>query len=152
MNRTRSVGVFMASLLAATLAGIVGREAVKAMFTPNETRPGSNVTSLAATSRIASEVNKTMPIMVDQHTELMNVTPLPATVVYNYRLVSVEAGEFTIDDIASAIRPGAQESACSSPLTRDGLLKRGITMRFSYNDRNRKHIGAFDVRPADCGF
>jgi hypothetical protein len=35
---------------------------------------------------------------------------------------------------------------------RDGFLKQGVTLRYSYFDKDKRHIATIDVTPADCGF
>lgn len=91
-------------------------------------------------------------MMVDRHTELMNVLGLEGVIVYNYRLVNISAPDITADDLVTQVRPSVVTSSCTTPSTRDGLLKRGITMRFTYSDMNRAYIASFDVAPLDCNF
>lgn len=147
MNTIKWVLALAAILVVSALAGQIGKETARSVIGQPE-GPGS----LAVLSRMASELNKTMPMMVDSQTELSNVGALPNTVVYHYRLVDVENTAVKPSELIQAARPPALKRACSTPETRDGLLKRGITMRFSYSDKERTFIGAFDVAPADCRF
>jgi hypothetical protein len=40
----------------------------------------------------------------------------------------------------------------SRPETRDDFLKKGVTLRYSYFDKDKQHIATIDVTPKDCGF
>jgi len=44
------------------------------------------------------------------------------------------------------------QGACSQPETRDDFLKKGVTLRYAYYDKDKKHVATVDVTPADCGF
>jgi hypothetical protein len=44
------------------------------------------------------------------------------------------------------------EGACNRPETRDNFLRKGVTLRYSYFDKNKQYIATVDVTPADCGF
>ena len=127
------------------LYGGIGREIGDSFFE----QPGEDPTSLAVLTRVASEINKNMPMMVDQLTELMNVTVLPGIIVYNYKLNVTTYDEAPADILE--LRPDVLRQACSQPDTSD-FLKTGVTMRYSYLDENRTFINSFDVTPDDCGF
>ena len=40
-------------------------------------------------SKIAAEINRSIPVMIDQETELMPAVGAPGMLIYNYRLVNV---------------------------------------------------------------
>ena len=106
--------------------------------------------SLPQLARVASEANKSLPMMIDSETELTNVGVAPGTLVYNYRLLTVLASDVTAEQLRDRLRPSAVRQACSTPETRDGVLMRGITMRFSYRATDGTYIGAFNVAASDC--
>jgi hypothetical protein len=100
-------------------------------------------------SRAASEMNKFLPMWVDSSTELLNVLGIDSTLIYNYRL-TIDAADVSAADIETVRKPGIVNGACSDPDLRNNLLDRGITLQFSYSDRNRIFIGKMDVTVRDC--
>ncbi len=102
--------------------------------------------------KIAAEINRSVPIMIDQETELMPAVGAPGMLIYNYRLVSYSVTQVDHDRFAAGAKERVKQGACSRPETRDSLLKKGVTLRYSYFDRDKQHIATVDVTPSDCGF
>ncbi|MBL8918894.1 MAG: hypothetical protein JNJ54_08555 [Myxococcaceae bacterium] len=112
-------------------------------------KPGP--TSARFLSGVASEVNKTLPMMLDKDTEFVSATGLEGTFVYNYRLVNHGAGDLDVAVFNSKMQPLITNAACTRPETRDGFLRKGVVLRYAYADRDRNHVTTIDVTPADCG-
>lgn len=108
--------------------------------------------SAAHLSRIATEINRSIPTMIDQETELMPAEGREGMLVYNYRLVSYAVSQLDPAKFAAGAKQKVTQGACSRPETRDDFLKKGVTLRYSYYDKNTQHIATVDVTPADCGF
>jgi len=102
--------------------------------------------------KIAAEINKSVPVMIDQETELMPAAGAPGMLIYNYRLVSYSVAQLDHNRFATGAKEKVTQGACNRPETRDGFLKKGVTLRYSYYDKDRQHIATFDVEPSDCGF
>jgi hypothetical protein len=102
--------------------------------------------------KIAAEINRSVPVMIDKETELMPAVGAPGMLIYNYRLVSYSVAEVDHDRFATGAKERVKQGACSRPETRDSLLKKGVTLRYSYFDRDKQHIATVDVAPSDCGF
>jgi hypothetical protein len=103
-------------------------------------------------SRIAAEINRSVPVMIDQETELMPVAGAPGMLIYNYRLVSYSVTKLDHQKFAAGAKERVTQGACGRPETRDEFLKKGVTLRYSYFDKDKQHIATVDVTPADCGF
>ena len=103
-------------------------------------------------SRIAAEINRSVPVMIDQETELMPVAGAPGMLIYNYRLVSYSVTKLDHQKFAAGAKQRVTQGACGRPETRDEFLKKGVTLRYSYFDKDKQHIATVDVTPADCGF
>jgi hypothetical protein len=103
-------------------------------------------------SRIAGEINRSVPVMIDQETELMPVAGAPGMLIYNYRLVSYSVTKLDHQKFAAGAKQRVTQGACGRPETRDEFLKKGVTLRYSYFDKDKQHIATVDVTPADCGF
>ena len=101
---------------------------------------------------VADQINRSMPAMIDKETELMPSAGYDGMLVYNYRLVSYSASQIDPRKFAAGVKEKVTQSACNRPETRDDFLKNGVTLRYSYFDKENKHIATVDVTPADCGF
>jgi hypothetical protein len=134
-------------ILAAIVGGTIGREAVHSLFAREP-----DVTSQVFLNKVASEINRSLPMSLDKETDLMNVLGLEAMIVYNYRLVNAEASQIDSAALVNELKPTVSKAACSTPQTREDFLKKGITMRYTYSDKDRVHIASFDVTPASCDF
>jgi hypothetical protein len=103
-------------------------------------------------TRIAAEINRSVPVMIDQETELMPVAGAPGMLIYSYRLVSYSVTKLDHQKFAAGAKQRVTQGACGRPETRDEFLKKGVTLRYSYFDKDKQHIATVDVTPADCGF
>jgi hypothetical protein len=103
-------------------------------------------------SRVAAEINRALPLMIDKETELLPAMGAPGMLIYSYRLVSFSTAQVEYKKFAAAAKQQVVQGACGRPETRDDFLKKGVTLRYSYYDKEKKHIATVDVTPADCGF
>ena len=108
--------------------------------------------SLEYLTKMAADINKSVPVMIDAETELLPLNAEPALLIYNYRLVNYSAAQLDGKRFAAGAKPRLTESACNGPETRDTLLKNGVTLRYAYFDKDKKPITSIDVTPKDCGF
>lgn len=112
-----------------------------------ESDPGSQE-SLA---RIAAGLNRSVPVMIDQETELMPAVGAPGMLIYNYRLVNVSVAQLDHNKFATGAKEQLKQGVCNRPETRDDFLRKGVTLRYSYFDKDKQHIATIDVTPSDCG-
>jgi hypothetical protein len=103
-------------------------------------------------SRIAAEINREVPFMIDKETELMPASGHEGMLIYNYRLVSYSVKNLDYRRFAAGAHDRLMQGACSRPETREDFLKKGVTLRYSYFDKDKQHIATIDVTPKDCGF
>jgi len=146
-TRLLSVGAGLIGLVAAVVVGIFGQEIVRRLMPSNK-----RVISQATLSQLASEMNRKLPMMADRDTEVTSTIGLEGMFVYNYRLLNQRAEDVDPSWLVQTVRPLIVNAACSTPGTRDTLLKFGVTMRYMYYDQNRRFIAMVDVTPKDCGF
>jgi hypothetical protein len=99
----------------------------------------------------AVEMNRGLPAMLDKETELTVTEGAPGMFIYRYRLVNVSAAGVDPKNFAAGAKTQLVRMSCSRPETRRDLLSRGVTMRYSYFDKDKQHIATIDVTPADCG-
>lgn len=98
-------------------------------------------------SATASNLNKTLPMMVDKITECFVVTPLDHELDFSYRVTTLEAAQINID--ANDLKNERTNYACFHPNIRP-LIDRGISMRYSYFDKNKKFVISTLIRKSDC--
>jgi hypothetical protein len=92
--------------------------------------------SQARLSRIASELNQSVPVMIDKETELMPAIGEEGMLIYNYRLVGYSAIQINATKFAEGAKQRVVQGACRTPETRDDFLKKGVTLRYSYYDKD----------------
>ena len=119
---------------------------------PEYFREQEHPRSQAHLSKVAAELNQSVPVMIDKETELMPVAGHEGMLIYNYRLVGYEVSKLDHAKFAAGAKQRVMQGACNAPETRDGFLKKGVTLRYSYYDKDKQHIATVDVTPADCGF
>ena len=103
-------------------------------------------------NQIAAEINRSVPVMIDKETELTGVEGHEGMLIYKYRLVPYSVRQLDHQKFAAGAKQKIAQGACNAPETRDDFLKQGVTLRYSYFDKNKQHIATVDVTPADCGF
>lgn len=103
-------------------------------------------------SKVAAEINRAVPMMIDPETELMPAVGAEGVLHYNYRVVGYSAAQVDFEKFRESVKQRVRQAACTMPETRDGLLKKGVTLRYSYFDKDKQPIATMDVTPADCGF
>jgi hypothetical protein len=95
-------------------------------------------------------MNRGLPAMLDKETELMITEGAPGMFIYKYRLVNASAPAVEHQSFASGAKTQLVQMSCSRPETRGDFLSKGVTMRYSYFDKDKQHIATIDVTPADC--
>lgn len=146
LKNFRNFGVLgsVAFVVAYVLAG----NAVKGLLRKSE----PDVRSKTYLTKVADQLNRTLPKMLDKETELDSGAGLDGVFVYNYRLVNSSVEEIDGEKFIALLRPNVTKAACTTPETRDEFLRKGVSLRYSYADKLRRHVAAFDVVPKDCGF
>ena len=108
--------------------------------------------SVERLSRVAAELNRSLPAMLDRETELFSTEGAPAMLIYHYRLVGFSAAAVNSEQFAAAAKQQVVQGACGHPATREDFLTEDVTLRYSYYDKDKHHIATVDVTPGDCGF
>jgi hypothetical protein len=108
--------------------------------------------SAARLSKIAAELNRSVPTMIDKETELTVVEGHEGMLIYKYRLVPYSVRQLDHERFAASAKERVTQGACNQAELREDFLKKGVTLRYSYFDKDKEHIATVDVTPADCGF
>ena len=142
----KAVGVIAGSLASGfgEFLGKSGGEAIARSFSQQD------VSKQQALWQVASQLNKSMPIQIDQETILSNIGVQGDGLVYNHQLVNYLSTEVSPNELVDALYPGIKNSVCSSP-DMQPALKKQISFHYSYFGNDRKFIAKFVVTPSDCG-
>jgi hypothetical protein len=144
---SRRILVAVLCIVAGVVAGYLVWHVAPAYFGSTPV-PGS-IEYLRAES---AGLNRQLPVKLDEKTELIITEAAPKLFTYKYRIVDVAAERVNHENFAAAAKPVLIQNACGRAETRDEFLKNGVTLRYSYFDKDQKHIATLDVTPADCGF
>lgn len=107
--------------------------------------------SIEHMNREAAQLNRSLPALLDKETELTIAEGAHGMLIYKYRLVNVSVGQFDHQKFAAESKPKLVLASCTTAGTRDDFLKKGISLRYSYFDKDKQHIATIDVTPKDCG-
>lgn len=130
-------GVIAGYLVWGGMPGFLGRNEI----------PGS----IEHMNREAAQLNRSLPAQLDKETELTIAQGAYRMLIYKYRLTNVVVAQFDHQRFAAESRPKLTQTACGEPATRDEFLSKGISLRYSYFDKDSQHIATIDVTPKDCG-
>jgi hypothetical protein len=137
----------MVWICAGLVIGYLAWWLMSAYFKPSRV-PGS----LEYLREEAAGLNRSLPTQLDEKTELTVTEAAPGMFIYKYRLVDIAADRVDQQKFVTAAKPLLVKKACDRAETREEFLKKGVTLRYSYFDKDKKHIATLDVTPADCGF
>jgi len=100
-----------------------------------------------AMMQLASEINKSCPIMIDAETRLDNSVALPNHLfVYNYTLINVEAGTIDTLQIKSKLEPIIVNFIKTNPQMKQ-VRDEKVTISYYYKDKNAKYLFQIPVTP-----
>jgi len=119
---------------------------------PRYFKPAAVPGSFEYLSHEAARLNQSLPAQLDEKTELMATEAAQAMFIYRYRLVDIAVDRLDHQKFAATAKPQLVKATCTRPETSEEFLKKGVTLRYSYFDKDKKHIATLDVTPADCGF
>ena len=137
----------LAWIVVGVIAGYLVWWVVPAYFQSN-----SDPQSIEHLNQEAAKLNRSLPGMIDKETELTVAEGAHAMFIYKYRLVNVAVGRFDHQKFSETAKPQLVQRTCDQPEMREDFLKKGVTLRYSYFDKDKQHIATVDVTPADCGF
>ena len=100
-----------------------------------------------AMTKIAAEINKESPMMVDADTRLDNVIVLPGNVFqYNYTIINADVEDVDVQVLKDYLEPIITNAVSTDPqmqYQRDYKT----TMNYNYKDMNGRHMFLISVTP-----
>lgn len=136
-----------AGIVGALVLGVLAKESVRSYF---DRARSQDLATAEVLNKAASAINSRLPMMVDKDTEATNAVAFEGVLVYNYRLVHLSVEEVNPNELLETLRPSLTNAACTTPQTRDTFLSNGVSLRYSYYDREKSHIGFIEISPEDC--
>ncbi|MGE5457041.1 MAG: hypothetical protein ACM3RX_01665 [Methanococcaceae archaeon] len=95
--------------------------------------------------KVASELNKTCPFMVDSETQLDNAIALPDNVFqYNYTLINTSKDSIDIQVFENIMKPMLIKNIGSTPELKT-FRDNKVTMVYSYKDKNGNFLSKISV-------
>lgn len=144
MKRSTSSKIALSLGAGLVIGYVVWRVMVPFLMTKEDPRSATRL------SRIAAELNRSVPVMIDAETELMPTQSAEGVLIYNYRLVNYSAAQIDGVKFAAGAKERVRQGACNTAETRDDFLNKGVTLRYTYYDKDKRHIATVDITPADC--
>lgn len=95
----------------------------------------------------SEEINKSLPMMVDEVTQLTTTTASGNELFYSYKFLGTQ--KITQSDLVSSLQEDIVNQACTTPETM-ALLDAEATFKYRYYDKNGKYIGEIPVGKSDC--
>ncbi len=90
--------------------------------------------------QVASELNKTCPIMVDAETQLDNAVALPEkTFQYNYTLINMYKDSIDIEKLEEYLKPVILNTIKTNP-DLNSFRDNNVVMSYNYKDKNSAHV------------
>lgn len=121
---------------------------VPSFFQAEKVAPGSQ----EFLDQEAVKLNRGLPALLDKETELTIAEPAHRMFIYKYRLINVVVAKIDHEKFRVGSKPQLVQLSCTRPETVGEFLSKGVTLRYSYFDKDRQHIATIDVTPKDCGF
>ncbi|RTY99975.1 zinc ribbon domain-containing protein [Flavobacterium sp. RSP49] len=98
-------------------------------------------------AEMASVMNKTCPMNIDEYTTLKNVVALPnKTVQYNYILVGIIKAEVQLDTVKKYVFPGVLQNVKTNPQMKF-FRDNNVTLNYYYSDKNGEFVTQYAVKP-----
>ncbi|MDO9218241.1 MAG: hypothetical protein Q7U14_13290 [Lacisediminimonas sp.] len=103
-----------------------------------------------ALQRLAKQMNRDTPQVIDKEIRLDRVSAEPGTeLVYHYTLLGRPAAELPADVFYGKLAPAVRTKLCQDPQMQK-LLDSGAWVAFSYRGSDGRDIGKLSYRQRDC--
>jgi hypothetical protein len=89
--------------------------------------------------------------MVDEETELRNMSANDGVIIYNYVLVNYAALQVDKTRFLASMKQQVESSACGAPQMKI-FWENGVSAIYSYKGKDSQPIGEIIVTPERCGF
>jgi hypothetical protein len=137
MNKKQIISMIIGAVIAAVSYQVVSR----VIFSP----PSIDSQLI----KVANEVNKNCPFMVDQYTRFDNTIAGPGkSLAYNYTVVNYEATELNIESIKEYITPILINMVKTSEEMKS-LREIKVSLKYNYRDKSGVFLFSVLINPED---
>ena len=136
------IGTVLLLLVAMAFGKIIGRTAVDSATKPNFSKE---------LTKVASQINATLPMMVDKDTRLDATQGGPGkNFSYYYTLPQYASSELDPVAVKDAISPLVRSNVCGNKDMRK-MFEIGVTAHYIYRGNDGVEVVRLAITPADCG-
>lgn len=102
--------------------------------------------------KVSAQINKKLPITVDNDTRLDSVSAVPGRhFIYHYTLVALNGGDVSPGNFDKLVKPQLKSRLCDST-EMINFLKNGVTISYLYKGKDGQPIGGAKFAPSECGY
>lgn len=103
-------------------------------------------------AKVSAQINKKLPIKVDDDTRLDSVSAVPGQhFMYHYTLVALNGSDVSTDSFETVVKPQLKRRLCDSAEMQN-FLKNGVTISYLYKGKDGQPIGSAKFEPSECGY
>ena len=136
-----SLVVVIGAVVGGVFGSEIGRSAVRSFF-------GGGASIDAKLAATASQINATLPMMVDQNTRLDTTIAMPGQkFCYVYTIVNMDPMPAS-DDIEAIMRPLLLNNYRTAPEMQE-LRDANVTLVYKYRDEQGRQLSTFEIAVAD---
>ena len=143
----------IAVLIVAGIGGQIGKKVGKSAFSPSKpSQQEVEAKLIEGFTTAANQINKKVPMMVDEETRLDRATVGPgARVVYHHTFPRYTSRDIDANWLHTDLRPEVMRKVCDSKGMRKSLQYGGKYV-YSYSGSDGVEITRFEIDRNDCGF
>ena len=143
----------IAVLIVAGIAGQIGRETGKAVFSPSKpSKEEIEAKLIEGFTTAVNQINQKLPMMIDEETRLDRATVgRGARIVYYNTFPKYTSRDIDANWLQTNLRPEVMRNVCDNKDMRKSLQYGGIYV-YSYSGRDGVEITRFEIDRNDCGF
>jgi len=97
----------------------------------------------------ANEVNRRVPMMMDEYTRLDGADAGKNLLTYKFTLLNVQIHKVNVRKLESKLAIQVIKNVCNRLQV---LIKRGVTIQYYYRDVNGQKLTQVAVDKVDCGY
>lgn len=95
-------------------------------------------------------LNKSMPTMLDEQTQILKITIESNKIIYHLRLINYNSSQFNKKLFFDQVAPLIKQRVCSMKEWKELLLSKKMFVNFSYEGKDKRNIEDIIVDPSQC--
>lgn len=103
----------------------------------------------AELNAFASQVNTSLPMMLDNATQLKSLVAINGAINYYYVLVNLSKSDIDTIALGKFVTSNSMPLACGNPDSRS-LLKRGVDFKYIYHDKSSQYVCTLFLDSQKC--